>query len=249
MNNRKKCQLCKEPMARWLYGEPNYEALREQILNNEIVIGGCSLSNHSPKWACLTCCISYRSDGIGYLDHNLVENYENNQDKWFFLQDSALDYKQKEIVPYQFPAKIQAIRLEDFLEKNGTKRSIGFYFHKGGYGGEHTDIKYLDGIMVWDSYDSLSDAIFLRLNQIPKRVYILPLKVKKVINDFIINSKWKKSYFQPILDGTQWEFNRLFDQKIKKSYGSNDFPPVYEEFEKILNKISLGWNGSIDSDF
>jgi hypothetical protein len=44
------------------------------------------------------------------------------------------------------------------------------------------------------------------------------------------------------MDGTQWEFHRLVETKIKKSYGSNDFPPVYEELQMLLNRILYGIN-------
>jgi hypothetical protein len=121
MNYRKKCLLCKKPMARWVYGEPDIDALREQLLNGEIVLGGCCLSNRSPKWACITCCISYRSDGIGYLDHNLIDNYENQDDKWFLLQGKEIDFNPKESKPYKLPEKIQAICSDYFLKENPNK--------------------------------------------------------------------------------------------------------------------------------
>ena len=242
MNHRKKCLLCKKPMARWVYGEPDIDALREQLLNGEIVLGGCCLSNRSPKWACITCCISYRSDGIGYLDHNLIDNYENQDDNWFLLQGKEIDFNPKESESYKLPEKIQVICSNDFLKENNKKRSVGFYFQEGGYNSAQRNISYLDGILVWNEYESLFDSLQIHDNQLPTHVYVLPPKVKKAVNHFITSSKWKKDYFQPTIDGTQWEFHRLVETKIKKSYGSNDFPPVYEELQILLNRILYGTN-------
>jgi hypothetical protein len=43
------------------------------------------------------------------------------------------------------------------------------------------------------------------------------------------------------MDGTQWELTRLFQKKQKNTYGSNDFPKVYEELMRMLEAIELGY--------
>jgi len=57
------------------------------------------------------------------------------------------------------------------------------------------------------------------------------------LNAFITSSKWKKNYFQPILDGKQWEMKRLIEKNLKTSYGSNDYPDVYLKLFEILKGI------------
>ncbi len=55
------------------------------------------------------------------------------------------------------------------------------------------------------------------------------------------NVKWKREYFQPILDGTQWNLTRLVQKKQKNKYDSNDFPKVYEELMRMLEAIEMGY--------
>ena len=76
--------------------------------------------------------------------------------------------------------------------------------------------------------------------QVPQSVFILTTKIKKELNAFISTSKWKKNYFQPILDGKQWEMKRLIEKNVKTSYGSNDYPDVYLKLFEILNSIMDG---------
>ena len=50
---------------------------------------------------------------------------------------------------------------------------------------------------------------------------------------------WKKSYSDnTILDGTQWELHLEKDGKIKKIWGSNDYPENFDIFIKSINKIA-----------
>jgi hypothetical protein len=222
-------------MAKWLYGEPNYDALKEPLRNKEILIGGCCLSNLSPKWACFNCGFSYRKDGVGFLDHELIEKTQDNNLSILYLQD---DLESKNEQTYNLPNKIIQLFNDDFLLKETYQKSIGFHFHEGGYSANHEDIRYLDGILIWNQYDSTFD--YLKSNfekQVPQTVFILPLKIKKKLNAFITSSKWKKNYFQPILDGKQWEMKRLIEKNLKTSYGSNDYPDVYLKLFEILKGI------------
>ncbi len=238
VKNRKKCTLCKEPMARWFYGSPNYDELKEALRNREIILGGCCFSNLSPKWACLNCGLSYRKDGIGVLDHELIEKIEGPHLSFFTLEDDLEAISEQ---TYDLPSNINHLLNDDFLVKETSKKSVGFHFHEGGYSANQDDIRYLDGILIWNQYESIYDHLKSNFEkQVPQSVFILPPKIKKELNAFISTSKWKKNYFQPILDGKQWEMKRLIEKNVKKSYGSNDYPDVYLKFFEIVNGISDG---------
>jgi hypothetical protein len=227
-DNRKKCLICKEPMARWLFGMPDYEAIKEDLNQHKIILGGCCLSNHSPTWACLSCCISYRYDGIGYLDEDLI-NRDNFWEEVF------------ETPPYQLPEKIQKLLKADFLANPKSARTIGFHFWKGGYGSSDLNIYYLDGILVIHTSNHY-EFIFQQEteNKLPDEFFILSPKKKKRLNEFIIKSKWKKNYVDNlIMDGCQWKMKRLFDKKIKSTYGSNVFPEIYHTFLDVLEGLDI----------
>lgn len=51
-------------------------------------------------------------------------------------------------------------------------------------------------------------------------------------------SKWKKEYWAPVCDGTQWEVNIIVDELHLKSWGSNDFPEDFEQFMKIVSELT-----------
>ena len=51
------------------------------------------------------------------------------------------------------------------------------------------------------------------------------------------------------MDGTQWELTRLFQKKKKNSYGSNEFPEVYEELMGMLEAIEMGITNGILGKF
>lgn len=226
-NNRKKCLVCKEPMARWFYGMPNYEAIEDNLLSNRIILGGCCISNLSPVWACKSCCISYRKDGMGYLDRNLIDKLDNQ-------------------ASYQLPEKFKQILTEYFLTIPKSTRSVGFHFHQGGFFSSMEDIRYLDGILICNHYKHQIYYYTHEHPEIPTYIYILSAKVKKKLDTFISTSKWKRNYVDlGIMDGTQWELKRMFQKKQKNSDGSNDFPEVYEEFMDLLEEIDpelMGWD-------
>ncbi len=221
-------------MALWLFGLHYFNGIEAELRNKEIVLGGCCLSNMSPKWACFNCGLSYYSDGVGFLDFDIIEKIENPDLFIFDLED----IETKEEPVYRLPMKIQQLLNDDFLEKAITLKSVGFHFHEGGYSSNHLDIRYLDGILIWNQYETTTDylkAIFDK--KVPQSVFILSSKIKKELKAFITNSKWKKNYFQPIMDGKQWEMKRLNKKKIKTSYGSNDFPEVYQKLLEILENL------------
>ena len=73
--NRKKCLVCNQPMAKWLYGMPDYHKLKNKIYNKEVVLGGCVISFNDPIWACTSCCINYYPNGLGILSEDLISNF------------------------------------------------------------------------------------------------------------------------------------------------------------------------------
>ena len=165
----------------------------------------------------------------------MTKKTQDNNLSILYLQD---DLESKNEQTYNLPNKIIQLFNDDFLLKETYQKSIGFHFHEGGYSANYEDIRYLDGILIWNQYDSTFD--YLKSNfekQVPQTVFILPLKIKKKLNAFITSSKWKKNYFQPILDGKQWEMKRLIEKNLKTSYGSNDYPDVYLKLFEILKGI------------
>jgi len=52
-----KCPKCdKSWIADILWGYPsNMESLEESLERKEIVLGGCLVTNHDPKWECNSC--------------------------------------------------------------------------------------------------------------------------------------------------------------------------------------------------
>ena len=50
--------------------------------------------------------------------------------------------------------------------------------------------------------------------------------------------KWKKNYLDSgVLDGTQWELSIQEGPKKKSCYGSNDYPPDFNEFVSLVNQL------------
>jgi hypothetical protein len=58
--------------------------------------------------------------------------------------------------------------------------------------------------------------------------------------DYLSTLKWKAKYInEKILDGTDWGLTMVTDSFTLKSSGSNDYPPEFPEFLKLLNKITM----------
>lgn len=229
-------------MARWFYGEPNYEAIKEELRFKRIILGGCCISDASPKWVCETCCFSYRSDGIGYLDGNLIEKRIHNS----FHNAMEVNKKHKPLSPYRLPEKIQTLLNDDFLEKIDSNNSIGFHFHQGGYMSPLNDVFYLDGILLYNYYEDFLDPRLEKdgTPKLPDTLIVLSKAAKNILEHFITTSNWKKNYDSDFHDGIQWEMKRyfhnsIFKKKTKKSYGSNVYPEVYNAFFDILENLNI----------
>lgn len=62
--------------------------------------------------------------------------------------------------------------------------------------------------------------------------------VNRLYSDLHVH-EWKKNYIDPdVLDGTQWHLDIRFTNSRKRSYyGSNDFPPYWNELVKIFREF------------
>ena len=51
-----KCPSCKKTwIAEILWGYPDMELVEEQLERRDIVLGGCYVTDHDPKWECNEC--------------------------------------------------------------------------------------------------------------------------------------------------------------------------------------------------
>lgn len=252
-DNRKKCLVCNQAMARWVYGEPNFEALKEDLIHKKVVLGGCCLSNHSPIWACLSCCISYKKDGSGFLDHELINHRENID----FFFEQFTDEVFPEITPYELPDKIKALIENDFLEILDNKKSVGFHFSQSGYFSASEEVFYLDGLLIYKYVDLLNYNPFNKdgTPKIPVNdVIILSKENRTKLETFITTSKWNKEYDCLALDGIQWEMKRfyhtsVFRKNIKNTYGSNVFPEIYHTFLDFMESLDVYFQRHSDDEY
>lgn len=55
---------------------------------------------------------------------------------------------------------------------------------------------------------------------------------------YIADLKWERKYETGILDGIQWELTFENENKKMSSYGNNAFPADFDDFTRLLKKIS-----------
>ena len=54
--NRPSCPRCGgHDVARFLYGLPDLNVLREALRNKTITLGGCCVTDNDPRWRCNAC--------------------------------------------------------------------------------------------------------------------------------------------------------------------------------------------------
>lgn len=58
-----RCPDCGGDLVRIVYGLPGPE-LMERVRQREIVLGGCVVSEDSPRWACWECSRKYHEDAL-----------------------------------------------------------------------------------------------------------------------------------------------------------------------------------------
>lgn len=111
---------------------------------------------------------------------------------------------------------------------NGIEFNIGGFF--GGY--DTVDIRNtgsIRAICISHSPEDEDQPPYIRLFQ--KREWDLLLNT---LFSRLFVQEWKRSYQDnDILDGTQWSFKMVFcDGKEHRIYGSNDYPPLWNAFER-----------------
>ena len=61
---------------------------------------------------------------------------------------------------------------------------------------------------------------------------------KKILNTLyekLYLHEWKRSYFEPVLDGESWSFEVKFTGRRRRFYhGCNDYPPYWEEVKELF---------------
>ena len=55
--------------------------------------------------------------------------------------------------------------------------------------------------------------------------------------EWLSTRKWEGKYFNEALDGTQWELKVSGANIHIDAHGSNEFPPGFWKFLRLLNKV------------
>jgi len=212
---RKKCIICKEECAKIQYGMP----ARMPLPEDNIVLGGCCITGNDPKWKCKECSIEYWSGGNG-----------------LFIDEYPLDLADPEEKEFKYPENVQEMLTRNFHEEPPKGKKLKFTFSHSSYGGSNNNIIcYYDGYLI---YRDLGYLPIINSDTPSPKVYILSNKLKKDLETFIKTSKWKKKYFNDeLLDGTQWDLKVFNDGKVKESFGSNEYPKVYQNFFFYIDTI------------
>ena len=110
-----------------------------------------------------------------------------------------------------------------------------FQFFIGGYNSGHFEVV----LKNCELHFSVSDYP-IRIEQ-QEPTHIIPIEgdiawqnLVKYIDGLI----WRRKYETDIMDGTQWELTFKSESKKMKCYGSNAFPTEFDNFVKLLRKIT-----------
>jgi len=225
---RKKCNICNEECAEYLFGLPNFEAIQDDLDNGKIVLGGCCISIPSPKWHCKSCCIDYYSGGYGeWSKDSFYESLDFDIDEEDVFEKSSFS---------ELPENIRTFLLE---VDNLSIKDLNFAFRLeiGGYTSfEQIEYYFIKNILI--KYVSESPIPRYR-ESIPDGVYILNKDQIHRIRVFLDNSTWDRHYQNnEVIDGTEWNLEVKIKGSFFKSYGHMQFPGVYEEFKSILEEIA-----------
>ena len=72
------CPKCNSPnIAEILWGYPDMDALKEGLDKKEIVLGGCIVSDHDPKWECNEC--NKRWGDAEHNDSDKTDSFDYDQ--------------------------------------------------------------------------------------------------------------------------------------------------------------------------
>jgi len=111
----------------------------------------------------------------------------------------------------------------------GIKISVGGFF--SGY--SEVDIDFESRKLKWNHRGARNEEHFEKTVR-KSSIYRLIEGMKKAR---LLN--WKSKYIEPgVCDGTQWEVEIIEEGRILKKYGDNKFPKKWDEFCKVLKRIS-----------
>ena len=81
-----KCPKCgKSWIAEILWGYPDMESIEEELEKKEIVLGGCYVTDHDPKWECNDCGHRWGNREDDEIDSDNTESFDF--DKGFNLEE------------------------------------------------------------------------------------------------------------------------------------------------------------------
>jgi len=108
----------------------------------------------------------------------------------------------------------------------------------GGYSPYYTQI-----IIKRNDKGALVSVEQIRYNIIPTETEISTAKWDKIVNTLygsLYLNEWKKEYVDmDIMDGTQWSLKiKLTNNRKRTYYGSNDYPPYWNELLKLFRKFA-----------
>ena len=73
------CPKCNSPnVAKIFWGYPgNLDSMKEELDKKEIVLGGCLVSDHDPKWECNEC--HNRWGNAEHIDSDKIDSFDFDQ--------------------------------------------------------------------------------------------------------------------------------------------------------------------------
>ena len=172
----------------------------------------------SGKWELGGCCIS----GVEINGHVFSTNPTRR------CNDCKKDFGKPPIVISKKKETVEDIR--DIVT------SIELYI--GGYSPFYTHI-----IIKRNDKGAVVNVDQIRYSEIPADTEITAAKWNKIVNTLygtLYLNEWKKEYVDmDITDGTQWRLKvKLTNNRKRTYYGSNDYPPYWNELLKLFRKFA-----------
>lgn len=198
---KKKCPACgANDTVKILYGMPTYEAF-EASERGEISLGGCCISDNSPRWHCKAC-------GQNFGGGNL-----------FSLVD---------IISFEFFID-GYFGTSHFIYIDGKRKNKLIRYAKTP-GGMYADLKHPK-----NEINTHPDIIVKEIHLTSEQWLAFIEELSSLEVEY-----WKDKYYDnEICDGTQWELTIRFpDRKKIIKKGSNEYPPYWKKFMKIMKKYT-----------
>ena len=110
------------------------------------------------------------------------------------------------------------------------KASVGGYF--GGYFNVVIDLAGLCVTWSHGGGEEDEETIHKIIRGATANKFVEQLKMLNLLN-------WKAKYIDPdVCDGTQWSVEIITDGRTVRKYGDNSFPAEWDQFCKVINKIT-----------